>query len=567
MDHSIESTDRMDPRPRAALVLFVAILGTGCKREAAPRGRFVLVSLDTLRADHLGSYGYARPTSPFLDSLAARGTLFENAIAQLPGTLPSHMSIFTGLYPAEHGVYPPDAVLSPRIRTLPEVLHAHGFRTAGHVEGGYVEGRYGFSRGFDEWSDPSPLVEREGRLFKTTDAVKRTFRSGLDFLGKVRPSESFFLFLHTYSVHDPYDPPEPYRSLYWKGEPPPGAFEPIGTELLAFNQGGRTLAPRAVEYYQALYDAQINYTDDVVKDFFGGMASLGLGDDVTVIVTSDHGEEFLEHGKLVHQQVYHEDVHVPLIVVPPGQKEARRVSSLVQSIDIAPTVYELARVPLAARPHVSGRSLVPLLSGEPRPAEDGRREAYAEAFVTRDRVLYRQSGDGFHALVRRQPPAGEVEGWARGPLRFETFEPRVRFWIASYWKPRELLVRLEGGRARTEPIDTAGRWMELDVPSGEGKRGVEIASPTCTVPRAVGQGEDVRCLSFRVKDLEPSTWELFDVGGDARESRDLSQDRPALTRELAARLGGYRWKALAAPTNEPLDREAEEQLRALGYLQ
>ena len=127
---------------RAALVCISAlVLAGGCTRVPKARGRFILISIDTLRADHLGAYGYARPTSPFLDSLAARGTLFENAVVQLPGTLPSHMSIFTGLYPGEHGVYPPEAVLSPRVATLPEVFRAAGLRTGGHTEGGYMEGR------------------------------------------------------------------------------------------------------------------------------------------------------------------------------------------------------------------------------------------------------------------------------------------------------------------------------------------------------------------------------------------------------------------------------------------
>ena len=554
----------MNAPARAALLCLLASCGAGCQKAPAPRGRFILISVDTLRADHLGAYGYGRATSPFIDSLAARGTLFENAIAQLPGTLPSHMSIFTGLYPAEHGVYPPDAVLAPQIRTLPEVLHAHGFRTGGHVEGGYVEGRYGFSRGFEEWTDDAPLVERAGELRKATDAVKRTFRRGLEFLRRARSSESFFLFLHTYSVHDPYDPPEPYRSLYWKGPAPAGAFPPSGTELVAFNQGARTLPPGALEYYQALYDGQINYTDDVIREFFAGATDLGLADDVTVILTSDHGEEFLEHGKLVHQQVYHENVHIPLVVVAPGQREARRVSALVQSIDIAPTVYEIAKVPPAARPRASGRSLVPLLSGGG--AGEGR-EAYAEAFVTRDRVLYRQSSASLHALVRRQPAAAAAEEWSRGPLRFESMERGVRFWIASYWEPRELEVLVNGVSAGTHRIDTAGRWLELDLPAGDHARKVELRTPTCTVPRAVGQGADVRCLSIRVKGLDLSTWELYDVRADPREVRGLSTARFPLARELAARLDAYRWKPLALPSTQPLDPQTEEQLRALGYLE
>src|SRR5687767_4733510 len=140
----------------------LAFLLLGCGGEAGPqppdlsklpvpratRG-YILISIDTLRADHLGLYGYPRPTSPFLDSLARRATVFEEAYAPFPSTLVSHMSMLTGLHPGEHGVLQPDAVLSPEVEILPEVFQRHGFRTAGFAEGGYVSGRFGFRRGFD----------------------------------------------------------------------------------------------------------------------------------------------------------------------------------------------------------------------------------------------------------------------------------------------------------------------------------------------------------------------------------------------------------------------------------
>jgi arylsulfatase A-like enzyme len=555
----------MGTRTRAALLFLCGLsltAGSGCRRTPAPKGRLILVSLDTLRADHLGAYGYRRSTSPFLDSLAARGTLFENAIAQLPGTLPSHMSIFTGLYPAEHGVYPPESVLAPQIRTLPEVLQAHGFRTGGHVEGGYVAGRYGFARGFGEWSEDSPIEEGDGTPRHSPEAVKRTFRRGLEFLKGVRKSESFFLFLHTYSVHDPYEPPEPYRSLYWKGPPPPGAFPPIGTELLAVNEGRRDLPPGARDYYEALYDAQINYTDDVLRDFFAGVADLGLAD-VTVIVTSDHGEEFLEHGMLVHQQVYQETVHIPLIVVGAGSGQGRRVPTLVQSIDIAPTLYELARIPLAVRPRFSGRSLAPLLTGG---SEASGREAYAEGFVSRDRALFRQAGGSFEKLVVVEPRGDEAGAWISRSVSFETDAPRLRLWVESYHRPREMTVHVGGARLATHRLAVAGRWLEIELPPSEGERRVELRSPGCTVPKEVGEGTDTRCLSFRVKGHELQRRELYDLSADPRETRDLARERKGSARELFRRLQDYRWKPLAAPGSRPLDPEAEEELRALGYV-
>jgi arylsulfatase len=552
--------------PRAVALLSCGLLlagAHGCAREKKPRGRFILISLDTLRADHLGAYGYARPTSPFLDSLAARGTLFENAVVQLPGTLPSHMSIFTGLYPAEHGVYP-ETALSPLVRTLPEVLRAEGFRTAGHTEGGYVAGRYGFARGFEEWTDDSPMVEHEGRLVKSREAVKRTFGRGMDFLRRVRDEESFFLFLHTYSIHDPYDPPEKYRSLYWSGPPPPGAFEPRGQDLAAFNRGERALVPRAVEYYQALYDAQINYTDDVLREFFAGLAELGLADSVTVVLTSDHGEEFLEHGRLVHEQVYHESLHVPLVVVRPGGRSGQRVGTLVQSVDLAPTLLELAGVPPAGRPAMSGRSFVPLLEGGGR---SPGRDAYAEAFVTRDRAVYRQTEDELLQYVRREARSPEDGVWVTRSTSLETFAASLELWAASYNEPRALRVRVDGEPWRTERLDTAGRWLQIPLPPGVGKRRVDLESAGCVSPASLGRSEDARCLSFLLRGLAPSRSELYALTRDPRSARDLSRERHRLAGELFDRLDAFRFRPVAEPAPAPLDPEQEERLRALGYVQ
>ncbi len=285
---------------------------------------------------------------------------------------------------------------------------------------------------------------------------------------------------------------------------------------------------------------------------------------MTVIVTSDHGEEFLEHGKMVHAQVYQECVHVPLLVVGPGQREGRRVSALVQSIDIAPTLFELARIPLGARPRVSGRSLAALLAGTPAPPTE--REAYAEAFTSRDRALYRQTRDSFWKLVRREPAGAEAGTWISRSVSFEAREPRLRLWMASYREPREVGVQVDGVRLGSYRLDPAGRWLDLELPPGGRERRVELRSPTCTVPKEVGEGSDTRCLSFLVKGHDLSRPELYDLATDHGERHDLSLERAALTGDLARRLEAYRWKPIAAPLTKPLDAETEEQLRALGYL-
>src|SRR5690242_15605692 len=210
------------------LGVVLAVLLLGCAGETEPespdtlqlpvpratRG-YILISIDTLRADHLGLYGYPRPTSPFLDSLARHATVFEEAYAPFPSTLISHMSMLTGLHPREHGVFPPNSVLSPKVEILPEVFQRHGFRTAGFTEGGYVSGRFGFRRGFD--------------VFESRDRghghrpLENTFRRGVEFLESLGTDDRFLLFLHTYAVHTPYDAPEQYREPFWPGGPPPGA--------------------------------------------------------------------------------------------------------------------------------------------------------------------------------------------------------------------------------------------------------------------------------------------------------------------------------------------------------
>jgi arylsulfatase A-like enzyme len=472
------------------------------------------------------------------------------------------MSIFTGLYPGEHAVYP-GAVLSPRIPTLPEILRAHGFRTGGHVEGGYVKGSYGFARGFDEWTDPEPMHEQHGRMVKSPEAVKRTFAAGLDFLRRVKTSESFFLFLHTYSIHDPYDPPEPYRSRFWKGQPPKDAFPPDGLELIAFNAGGRTLAPGALDYYEALYDAQISYTDDVLREFFAELEGLGMADSVTVVLTSDHGEEFAEHAKLGHEQVYHESLHVPLLVRLPGQAAGKRVSTLVQSIDIAPTLCELARIPAASRPPMSGRSLVRLLH---RRAGDGIEDAYAEAFVTNDRAFYRQTREGLYQFVRRELRRGEDHVWVSRSTSFDAFGSTLAFGVQSYHRPRPLDITVDGRLLRTEQMDTAERWLRVALPEGGGKRRVELATPTCDIPARLGESGDPRCLSFLLKGVTPSRAELYNLSRDAAARRDLSHERSTLAAELAARLGALRFRRVADPGRAPMDPMQERRLRALGYI-
>ncbi len=311
-------------------------------RDASARN-LILVSLDTLRADHLGSYGYRHDTAPFMDATFARGgTLFEHCVAAATTTMASHMTMFTSVPPSVHGVGLEAPVALPSsIAPLPELLQAAGFTTGAITEDGWVTIKR-FGRGFDTYQENTgpDLMEPKGQVDVTFGQAKEWLASHRD--------ERFFLFLHTYQVHYPYAPPKDYAALF--ADP---AATPSGAAADATN-----------------YDREIRFVDDTFRDLFATIRSLGLDDETIVIVTSDHGEEFGEHGCQYHgPHLYEEVAHVPLMMWGPGIPAGRRIAEPVGLLDLLPTILDLAGVAIPRQ--AMGQTLVPALaSGH---AEAGRR--------------------------------------------------------------------------------------------------------------------------------------------------------------------------------------------------
>jgi arylsulfatase A-like enzyme len=537
-------------------VLLLALCGCGDTADSAgdapaahppPRATrgYILISIDTLRADHLGCYGYRRPTSPFLDSLARRATLFEEAYAQFPSTLVSHMSMFTGLQPREHGVFPPNSVLSPEVETLPEVFRRHGFRTAGYTEGGYVSGRFGFRRGFGEFVARDRDRDRQ---------VEQTFRRGVRFLEGLGPGDRFFLFLHTYAVHAPYDAPARYRLPFWAGEPPAGAIPATPPALTRQTAIGESLPGPAIDWLTALYDAGIRQADEVLERFFADLERLGLTDEVTVVVTSDHGEEFQEHGRFNHTQLYREVLRVPLLVIHPDHRSAVRHGGIVQLVDLAPTFHELARLRPNGRP--SGSSLAPLL-GKPAPPRPGT------AWADNDdgsRAVYRGERQRLESLLLFDPRTDE---WIPRRVAFDSPGSELSFEARSFLEPRRLAIR-QGGSLRAE-FPLTPEWTPVRIVRPERGR-VLLESDGCAADPAAGK-RDFRCNGFQVRGLRLARVELYDVARDPGQRRDLSRERPRTTRALLRDLTAFNPLPVAAAVPAPpLDPELEASLRALGYL-
>ena len=309
----------------------------------APHG-IILISFDTLRADSLGIYGYHRNTSPFIDAFAQESIVFENAIAQAPWTLPSHMSIMTSLYPTSHGVVETDLRLADEQVTLAELLRAGGYQTAAFTSGGPMSEVYGFDQGFDTYDHKWITIEQ------LLPKVKEWLETN--------KSNPFFLFIHSFDIHDPYKPPPPYKAIF-HNFPYTGTLLPNNKTLKAASVKELDVNDEDLRHFRALYDGGIRYTDEKIGEFLSYLRDSGLEDRSLIIITADHGEEFKEHGSFLHGRLYYRpNLHVPLIMrIPHYPRREIRINEFVQSIDLLPTILDVAGLP--SHPNAQGRNLLP----------------------------------------------------------------------------------------------------------------------------------------------------------------------------------------------------------------
>lgn len=319
----------------------------------------ILVSLDTLRADHLGCYGYDRNTSPNIDLLSKDGILFDRCFSQASYTLPAHVSMLTGLNPVKHNVFSSvQHNLDPSMVTLADRLREKGYLTAAVTGGGILGSFYGFPKGFDSYN------ERLTRIQGTT--AQKIGELAVSWLEKNKDNP-FFLFLHTYQIHGPFLPPPPYKSSFLDPDEV-GINSRKLNDLIgdAYRNYFVPLTDQQRRNLVALYDAEILYTDEVMlKPIFRSLKDLGLYDNTMIIVTSDHGEEFYDHGGWLHgHTLYNELIHVPLIIkLPHGRFSGSVFENIVRSIDILPTILEELTIGLV-QSEIDGKSLLKIIQGK-----------------------------------------------------------------------------------------------------------------------------------------------------------------------------------------------------------
>ncbi|HKI82890.1 MAG TPA: sulfatase-like hydrolase/transferase, partial [Candidatus Krumholzibacteria bacterium] len=341
-------------RPLIVALLLLSTLGLGCHSRKPsspgqvgpfPKAPVVLISIDTLRSDHLPAYGYSKVKTPAIDDLVKDGVLFERAYSHIPLTLPSHVTILTGLLPTETGIrdnvgYHFDSAKFPY---LPRLLGADGYTTGGAVSAFVLRGETGLANGFDFYQSAIEV--------RVSSSLGRSQRPGTETLSVAEPwlekaaggTKPVFLFFHIYEPHRPYNPPEPFLSRY-----------------------GKT------------YDGEIASADAIIGNLVGELKKLGLYDRAIVVLLSDHGEGLDEHGEQEHGiLLYREDLQVPLIIkLPNNQLAGTKVSAPAELSDITPTILQL--VGLAPAKTENGRDLFAI----DRPGAKAR-DIYSETYYPR----------------------------------------------------------------------------------------------------------------------------------------------------------------------------------------
>ncbi len=350
----------------AVLGLLTVLLGvTACttSKPKFPRSPIILISLDTVRADHLSCYGYHRETSPAIDKIAAEGVLFSNALTPMPTTLPAHVSLLTSRFPREHQVLQNGWRIKMSLPRLPEILREAGYATGAVLGAAVLKRQTGLASGFDYYDD---VFDRSTSLNAARFGEKRLLRRTADqvvdasrkWIEGLDPEQPFFLFMHFFDAHTTYElVPEDYQRRF--------PTDP-GLQRIMHERDQNPVYTEKINHY----DGGIRFVDDNLAEFRRFLEEKNLFDKCLILIVSDHGEGLGEHGYYHHGlQVYEAQVHVPFILRMPHKKwGGRKIEGLTTLLDAAPTILELEG--MEPMPGAGGKSVLPLIRKRNRKIRD-----------------------------------------------------------------------------------------------------------------------------------------------------------------------------------------------------
>jgi len=353
-------------KPFHILIAFFSLFSVGCSTShnlscKLPEhiNNIIVITVDTLRADHLGTYGYPHPTSPVMDRFARNGSLFQRCVANIPKTGPSLASMITSTMPERHLVFSNEHIIEESLATLAEHLRSAGYFTGAIQSNNICRNECGFSKGFFQYIQPC----RPGKYHQKSARCESINNVALPWLEK-HVERSFFLWIHYLDPHGPYDPPDPFPGLF---DPADYDIQPEKLEIadknLAYGtipQYQSVIGSDQTKDYVSRYDAEIRYWDTHFSDILRKLETLGLAENTAVFLTSDHGESLVEHEYYFEHGafLYEQGLHIPLIVKLPGIETGRSiVAGQTSLLDIAPTILQLAGA--APLPEANGQDLMP----------------------------------------------------------------------------------------------------------------------------------------------------------------------------------------------------------------
>lgn len=568
------------PPPRSQRVLNGAGPRVGSVKPGdRARPAIVIISIDTLRADHLGAWGSQGGTSPFLDSLAAGGTVFEEAVVPLPATGPSHASLLTGLLPWHHAVGVNGVAIADGVDTLPSALRRAGYYTIGAVAVTHLGAACGFDRGFDSFSEPVAAVQMNDNR-RDAAAVNQSVKTAVrDYLLGHR-SQPLFLWVHYFDVHYPYrwwDRSDPDRDVAWK----PAQMSDRPKQL-------------------ARYDDGIRHVDAAVRNIHEFLTASGLMTNAVLVVAGDHGEQIGDHGVDVgHVDLYRETVHVPLIMVGPGLPK-ERVAETVSTMDVAPTLARIGGATLDQR--LDGVDLQAAID-RPRMSSPPRRllTVIGTPQLTRSIELvdgkrwFIKNFDAFYRSAWIATPAPSVDRpVTRVPESERTSEHAAYRVPVREYRPFMLTLEhiavspacaatatvklLDGAKYFDRPISFRGSLRVVVPVARFDSVALIIAPSSCAGETRYSIGPPGQA---KVPPVRSVTTDLFTNLGAPRKNADddelfdVARD-PAMVRpirdptELAMRDGlladVFRSVAISDPVNLTISPDLLQRLRALGYI-
>lgn len=554
-------------------LLLATVLAAATAAPAKPH--VVLVSVDTLRADHLGCYGYGGKTSPFFDELAKDGLLFEETYVPLPATGPSHASMLTSVLPWRHGVLANGVPLDTDVDTLAQAFRRAGYRTAASVAVSHIGRGYGFDRGFDALTEPDDVQ-------RAAPAVRASVRKQLDDYVSSGARQPLFLFVHFFDLHYPY--------RWW---------DPADKNENAWNAAEMANRPRQL----ARYDDGIRHVDAALRALHADLRR-ALGDDLVFAVTSDHGEQIGDHGLAVgHADLYRETIRVPLIVAGPGVPKGR-VPSPVSSMDVGVSLLKLAGGRYAGE--VDGRDLLEVAKRDTGlltrwlPAEKRSFLVVGTPTYTQSVALiegtewYIRNFDHLYRWVSTAVPVPvqDRSAWREAPLRDETggtatynipfsrHEPYV-LTIDHVAKNPDCEVTMNVVIAPVTPyLDPPLKFRgsaRVVVPAARNDgTDVQVTPASCagtTVysvaryegPQSIPNRQGSRFYGNHVGRKNTTRNELYDIAGDPRMLRNRRSGHAQMARKLREHFD--RVTAAARPKTYTLSDEEKKKLKSLGYIQ